>query len=86
MIGAFLIDRLRKLGDFLWEVIDKGEALIGGLMDLVVNGSSWGLSGINLIHQAYKVNKDGLPKMKEIGKNGNCFGAGFDHALEFPDV
>ena len=28
MIGAFLIDRLRKLGDFLWEVIDKGEALI----------------------------------------------------------
>ena len=35
MIGAFLIDRLRKLGDFLWEVIDKGEALIGGLMDLV---------------------------------------------------
>ena len=55
-------------------------------MDLVVNGSSWGLSGINLIHQAYKVNKDGLPKMKEIGKNGNCFGAGFDHALEFPDV
>ena len=56
MIGTFLINGLRKLGDFFWEIIDKGEVPIGGLMDLVVNGSSWGLSGINLIHQAYKVN------------------------------
>ena len=48
MIGTFLINGLRNLGDFLWKVIDKGEVLIGGLMDLVVNGSSWGLSGINL--------------------------------------
>ena len=67
MIGTFLINGLRKLGDFFWEIIDKGEVPIGGLMDLVVNGSSWGLSGINLIHQAYKVNKDGLPIAKRIG-------------------
>lgn len=67
MIGTFLINGLRNLGDFLWEVIDKGEVLIGGLMDLVVNGSSWGLSGINLIHQAYKINKDGLSRIEEFG-------------------
>ena len=71
MIGTFLIDGLKNLGDFLWEVIDKGEVFIGGLMDLVVNGASWGLSGINLIHQAYKMNKDALPRMKELGDKRN---------------
>ena len=66
-----MIDGLKNLGDFLWEVIDKGEVFIGGLMDLVVNGASWGLSGINLIHQAYKMNKDALPRMKELGDKRN---------------
>ena len=33
MIGTFLINGSRKLGDFFWEIIDKGEVPIGGLMD-----------------------------------------------------
>lgn len=67
MIGTFLIDGLRKLGDFLWEDIDYGGALIGALMELKVGGAGWGLDGVNLIHQAYKINKDGLCQMEELG-------------------
>ena len=69
MIGTFLIDGLRKLGDFLWDAIDYGGALIGGLMELKVGGAGWGLDSVNLIYKAYRANKDGLPHMEEIGNN-----------------
>ncbi len=41
MIGTFLIDGLKNLGDFLWE-IDKGEVLVRSYG--FVARASWGLS------------------------------------------
>ena len=48
-------------------------------MDLKVNGSGWGLSTVDLLYQAYRVNRDGLPKMEEIGKNRRRLMSGFDN-------
>ena len=58
MIGDFFIDGLRQLGDFLEEAIDKGGALIGGLMELKVGGAGWGLDSVNLLYSASKFSKD----------------------------
>ena len=58
MIGNFFVDGLRQLGDFLGEAIDKGGALIGGLMELKVGGAGWGLDSVNLLYSASKFSKD----------------------------
>ena len=79
MINVFLLNALKDFGDFIGDIIDKGGSLIGGLMDLKVNGSGWGLSTVDLLYQAYRVNRDGLPKMEEIGKNRRRLMSGFDN-------
>ena len=65
------IKGLTYLGDFIWWGLENFEELIGGLLDLALNGSGKVLEGVDLIHKAHRYNRDGLPRMEELGAKRN---------------